>query len=62
MKATDLRKMSINELNEELRSSLKAKFGIRMQIATQQISNTNQLRAIKRDIARIKTTLSQKIG
>jgi large subunit ribosomal protein L29 len=39
---------------------LKAQFGLRMQHATQQLSNTNQLRNVRRDIARIKTILCQK--
>jgi len=40
---------------------LRAQFGLRMQYATQQLSNTNQLRNVRRDIARVKTILSQKV-
>lgn len=62
MKVTDLRKMKLSELNDELKSLLRAQFSLRMQIATQQISNTNQIKNTRRDIARIKTIISQKIN
>lgn len=60
MKAEELRKMTLIELNTELHSLLRAQFGLRMQLATQQISNTNQLKIVKRDIARVKTIITQK--
>lgn len=60
MKVEELRKMSLTELNNELRSLLRAQFGLRMQLATQQISNTNQLKTVKKDIARVKTIITQK--
>lgn len=60
MKATELRKKQLHELNDELISLLKTQFILRMQLATQQLSNTNQLRLVKKDIARVKTILTQK--
>jgi large subunit ribosomal protein L29 len=39
---------------------LKAQFGMRMQIATQQLSNTSQLKKVRRDIARVKTVMNSK--
>jgi len=39
---------------------LKAQFGMRMQIATQQLSNTSQLKKVRRDIARVKTVMNTK--
>ena len=60
MKANELRAKSPEELQQELLAMLKAQFGLRMQHATQQLSNTNQLRNVRRDIARIKTILCQK--
>lgn len=60
MKAADLRNKQSHELNNELISLLKTQFILRMQLATQQLSNTNQLRLIKKDIARVKTILTQK--
>lgn len=60
MKANDLREKSVAELKEELLSLRKAQFSLRMQLATQQLSNTAQMRAVKRDIARVKTVLAEK--
>jgi large subunit ribosomal protein L29 len=47
-------------LHQELLSLNKAQFGLRMQIATQQLSNTSQLRKVRRDIARVKTVMTEK--
>ena len=60
MKARELREKQLPELNRELVSLLKVHFGLRMQLATQQLSNTRQLKIIKRDIARVKTVITQK--
>ena len=60
MKASELREKQLPELNKELVSLLKAHFGLRMQLATQQLTNTRQLKLIKRDIARVKTVITQK--
>ncbi len=62
MKASELRKKHLYELNKELISLLKGHFGLRMQLATQQLSNTKQLRIIKKDIARVKTVITQKLN
>ncbi|MEE8289286.1 MAG: 50S ribosomal protein L29 [Nitrosomonadaceae bacterium] len=61
MKANELRAKSPEELQQELLAMLKAQFGLRMQHATQQLGNTNQLRNVRRDIARIRTILCQKV-
>ena len=60
MKASDLRGKSADELRQELASLLKAQFGLRMQKATQQLTNTSQLGKVRRDIARVRTALAQK--
>jgi len=60
MKASDLRGKSANELKQELQSLLKAQFSLRMQKATQQLSNTSQIRKTRRDIARVRTLLTEK--
>lgn len=60
MKSVELKDKQLSELNLELISLLKAQFGLRMQLATQQLSNTNKLRMIKRDIARVKTFITQR--
>jgi large subunit ribosomal protein L29 len=60
MKAIELKGKSEDELKGELESLLKAQFSLRMQKATQQLSNTSQLRKVRRDIARVRTVLNAK--
>ena len=60
MKATELRGKDQVALQKELTDLLKAQFGLRMQIATQQLSNTSQLKKVRRDIARVKTVMNTK--
>lgn len=60
MRASDLKKKSVADLQQELLSLGKAQFSMRMQLATQQLSNTSQLSSVRRDIARIKTVLTEK--
>lgn len=60
MKAAELRGKSPDELREELTQLLRAQFSLRMQKATQQLSNTSQLSKVRRDIARVRTVLAQK--
>lgn len=62
MKASELRAKSAGELNQELLELLKAQFSLRMQLATQQLSNTSQLGKVRRDIARVRTVLREKAG
>ena len=61
MKTNELRTKNPAELQQELMALMKAQFGLRMQHATQQLGNTNQLRNVRRDIARTKTIISQKV-
>ncbi|MBI1890696.1 MAG: 50S ribosomal protein L29 [Burkholderiales bacterium] len=60
MKASELRDKDQAALQKELGELLKAQFGLRMQIATQQLTNTAQLKKVRRDIARVKTVMNQK--
>jgi large subunit ribosomal protein L29 len=60
MKAAELRGKSQDELQQELTSLLRAQFSLRMQKATQQLTNTSQLGKVRRDIARVRTLLAQK--
>ena len=62
MKASELRSKDAAELGKELESLLKTQFGLRMQKATQQLANTSQLRNVRRDIARVRTLLTEKAG
>lgn len=60
MKLAELRAAAGAALNEELTSLLRAQFSLRMQKATQQLTNTSQLRKVRRDIARVRTLLTEK--
>jgi large subunit ribosomal protein L29 len=60
MKASELLQKDQVALNKELSDLLKAQFGLRMQLATQQLTNTSQLKKVRRDIARVRTVLTQK--
>ena len=60
MKASELRSKDVDGLRKEVGDLLKAHFGLRMQKATQQLSNHSQLGKTRRDIARAKTVLAQK--
>ncbi|WP_283745118.1 50S ribosomal protein L29 [Sideroxydans sp. CL21] len=60
MKASELKNKSVADLQQELLSLSKEQFGLRMQVATQQLSNTSQLTKVRRNIARVKTVLTEK--
>jgi len=60
MKATELRSKSNEELGKELLELRKAQFSLRMQLSTQQLSNTSQLAKLRKDVARIKTLQSER--
>ena len=62
MKTSDLRAKDAAGLEKEVSELLKAHFGLRMQVATQQLSNTSQLKKVKRDIARVRTIMKEKVG
>lgn len=61
MDAAELKGKSPDELQLELNSLLKAQFSLRMQKATQQLTNTSQLSKVRRDIARVRTVLAEKV-
>ena len=60
MEASELRAKSPGELRQELTALLRAQFSLRMQKATQQLTNTSQLGKVRRDIARVRTLLAEK--
>lgn len=60
MKASELRTKNADDLQKELLDLRKAQFGLRMQVATQQLTNTSQLGKVRKDIARIKTIQREK--
>jgi large subunit ribosomal protein L29 len=60
MKATELRAKSVDELNAELIALRRAQFSMRMQLATQQLNKVDQIRKVRRDVARVRTVLAEK--
>ncbi|GHT90501.1 50S ribosomal protein L29 [Betaproteobacteria bacterium] len=60
MKTTELRQKNTDELKVELVELLRAQFSLRMQNATQQLSNTSQIGKVRRDIARVRTLIREK--
>ncbi len=60
MKADELRLKSGDDLQTALLDSRKAQFSLRMQVATQQLSNSSQINKVRKDIARIKTIQCEK--
>ena len=58
----DLNAKSAEELNTELHALLREQFGLRMQKATQQLTNHSKLTDVRRNIARVRTLLHQKAG
>lgn len=62
MKVQDLRDKSVDELSAEAQKAFAAQFKLRVQKATGQLTQTHLLKQARRDIARIKTVLSEKAG
>ena len=60
MNATELKAKTAEELNEELLGLLKEQFNLRMQHTTGQLEKTDQLKKVRRNIARVKTILTEK--
>ena len=61
MKASELRDKSVDELNKELLDLAREQFNLRMQAASNdQLVQTHMLSRVKKDIARIKTVMSEK--
>jgi len=58
----ELKKMSNEELDKELLKLLQEQFNLRMQHATGQLKNTTELKTVRRAVARVKTTINQKVG
>lgn len=61
MKAIELRNKDIPELNKELIALLKTHFVLRMQLATQQLTNNTKIKMVRKDIARVKTVITEKM-
>ncbi len=62
MKATEIRSLSVSELEAKLAELKKDLFMLRMQHATNHLDNPTKISAARRDIARVKTVLREKQG
>ena len=60
MKANEIRNLSVEELNQKLDELKKDLFMLRMQHATNHLDNPIKISNVRRDIARVKTVLSEK--
>jgi large subunit ribosomal protein L29 len=60
MNLKDMRAKSPDELNKELLDLRRAQFALRMQVATQQLGKTSEMKRVKREVAQIKTILTEK--
>ncbi|NBC49561.1 MAG: 50S ribosomal protein L29 [Gammaproteobacteria bacterium] len=59
MKAQELRAMSSDDLQKRLLDLLREQFNLRMQQRTGQLSRPSQMKAVRRDISRIKTVMGE---
>lgn len=62
MKIEDVRAKNDGELETELLALKKEQFNLRFQRATGQLENSARVRSVRRDIARVKTVLKQRVG
>lgn len=60
MKASELRDLSVEELQTKLRELKEELFNLRFQLAVNQLENSNRLGAVKKDIARVSTVIRQR--
>ena len=60
MKASEVRDLTVDELQDKLLQLKKEQFNLRFQAASGQLEKTHQVDFVKRDIARVKTILGQK--
>ncbi len=60
MKIDDIRRMTMDELADQLLQLKKEQFNLRFQAATQQLEKTHRVGEVRKDIARIKTVLRTK--
>ncbi|TSA22428.1 MAG: 50S ribosomal protein L29 [Betaproteobacteria bacterium] len=59
MKISEIRGKNAEEMNKELLDLMRAQFSLRMQLSTQQSTKTHELRRVRRDIARVRTLITE---
>ena len=57
MKATEIRELNMVELQDKLKELKDELFNLRFQLAVNQLDNPTRIKAVKKDIARVKTCL-----
>jgi large subunit ribosomal protein L29 len=62
MKASELKDKSVEELKAQLLELLREQFSLRMQASTGQLAQTHLLKQVRRNIARVKTVMTEKAG
>ncbi|MBI3986347.1 MAG: 50S ribosomal protein L29 [Lentisphaerae bacterium] len=60
MKAKELRELSLEEINQRYREAVKESFDLRMKRATGKTENPLRVRLLRRDMARMKTILTER--
>jgi len=60
MNVNEMKSKTAVELNAELKNLLQEQFSLRMQKGMGQMTNNNELRRVRRDIARVKTVMTEK--
>ncbi|MCD6518660.1 MAG: 50S ribosomal protein L29 [Anaerolineae bacterium] len=60
MKAQELRELTQEELDQRLRELYQELLNLRFQLATRQLTNTNRIKQVRRDIARVKTIMRER--
>ncbi len=60
MKASDLKELTVEELQTKLTELKTELFNLRFQLAVNQLENSNRIGAVKKDIARVSTVLRQR--
>ncbi|MGN0173796.1 MAG: 50S ribosomal protein L29 [Acutalibacteraceae bacterium] len=60
MKASELRELTVKELNDKLADLKKELFNLRFQLAVNQLENPMRIKAVKKDIARVNTVITAK--
>ena len=59
MNIVDLRKLNYAELQEQLDEAKEELFNLRFQVVTNQLDNTARIKQVRRDVARVKTTMRE---
>lgn len=60
MKAYEIKNLTAAEINQKIEEASEELFNLRFQLAIGQVSDTNRIAALKRDVARMKTVLRQR--